>query len=121
MRRGRRQRFQSDFNRSMCAFKLEIFTRKPQKTSYELIAAVVTRKDVYGGSADLPTSHDIYFRSRSQSAARATPRRGNEWEKLENNVVQLIFTAYVNIIVCYLCANNFCYLVFVLVSKTYYC
>lgn len=83
MRRGRRQRFQSDFNRSMCAFKLEIFTRKPQKTSYELIAAVVTRKDVYGGSADLQR-HMIFTSglgaNRLQEQRREEEMNGKNWK-----------------------------------------
>lgn len=45
--------FQTGWNGTTCASILEIFTRKPRKASCELIAAVVTRKDVYGGSADL--------------------------------------------------------------------
>lgn len=114
MRRGSRQCFQSAFNRSMCALNLEIFTRKPQKTSYELIAAVVTRKDVYGGSADLQR-HMIFT---SGLGANRLQEQRREEEILKNNVVQLIFTAYVKkIIVRFICVNNLCYLLFVKVSK----
>lgn len=83
MRRRRRQCFQSDFNRSMSAFNLETFTRKPQKTSYELIAAVVTRKDVYGGSADLQR-HMIFTSglgaNRLQEQRQEEEMNGKNWK-----------------------------------------
>lgn len=40
------------FNRATTASNVRLFTRKSQTKRDELIAAVVTRKDVYGGSGD---------------------------------------------------------------------
>lgn len=46
-----------------------LFTLKSQKKRYELIAAVVTRKDVYGGSADLQR-HMIFTSGREANQVR---------------------------------------------------
>lgn len=53
-----------------------LFTRKSQKIRYELIAAVVTRKDVHGGSADLQR-HMMFSSGREANQVREEEKRGN--------------------------------------------
>lgn len=60
----------------MWALNGGLFTRKSQKTGYELIAAVVTRKDVYGGSADL-RRHVMFTSGRGANQVREQEKRGN--------------------------------------------
>lgn len=62
-----------------CEHKLRIYLpEKQQKTRYELIAAVVTRKDVYGGSADLQR-HMMFTSCPGANQLQERERGGNEW------------------------------------------
>lgn len=53
----------------MRALNPYLFTRKSQTKRYELIAAVVTSKDVYGGSADL-RRHMMFTSGRAANQER---------------------------------------------------